>query len=162
MKVHNNLLLEDQFKMLQDNLMGSDFPWYYNPGVNTEKDAVGIFQFTHCFYANDKIRSSYFNLIEPFIKKINPLSLLRVKANLITKTDKHIEHGYHTDYDNYEKITTGILYVNTNDGYTKFKNKKIVKSEENKYIEFDCGESHTGTSCTDQNVRVAINFNYIK
>ena len=162
MKVYKNLLPKDQFKVLQDNLMSADFSWYYNQGVNTEKDAVGVFQFTHCFYANDVINSNYFRLIKPVLDKINPLSLLRVKANLITKTDNHIEHGYHTDYDNYGKITTGILYVNTNDGYTKFKNKKIVKSEENKYIEFDCGENHTGTSCTDQNIRVAINFNYIK
>jgi len=162
MKVYKNLLPKDQFKVLQDNLMSADFSWYYNQGVNTEKDAVGVFQFTHCFYANDVINSNYFRLIKPVLDKINPLSLLRVKANLITKTDNHIEHGYHTDYDNYEKITTGILYVNTNDGYTKFKNKKIVKSEENKYIEFDSEKMHTGTTCTDEKSRIVLNINYIK
>ena len=37
---------------------------------------------------------------------------------------------------------------------------KKIKSEENKYVEFDSSLKHTGTTCTDQKRRVVINFNY--
>ena len=57
---------------------------------------------------------------------------------------------------------TGIFYVNDNNGYTKFKNGEISTSEKNKFIEFNSTNSHTGSSCTDENIRIIINFNYIK
>jgi hypothetical protein len=58
--------------------------------------------------------------------------------------------------------TTAIFYINSNDGYTIFKkNKKIIKSKENKFIYFKSNSEHAGTTCTDQKVRVVINFNYI-
>jgi hypothetical protein len=55
---------------------------------------------------------------------------------------------------------TGIFYINTNNGYTKFKNKKLIKSEENKLIFFDSSKEHTGTTCTDELFRIVINFVY--
>ena len=52
------------------------------------------------------------------------------------------------------------MYLDNSNGYTKFKNGKKIKSEENKYVEFDSSLKHTGTSCTDKKRRVVINFNY--
>ena len=49
--------------------------------------------------------------------------------------------------------------MNTNNGYTRFKKSK-VRSEENKMVIFNSKEEHTGSSCTDQEFRVVINFNY--
>jgi hypothetical protein len=60
------------------------------------------------------------------------------------------------------KITTGIFYVNTNNGKTIFDTGEEISSEENKYIEFDSRKLHTGTTCTNQKRRMVINFNYIK
>ena len=37
---------------------------------------------------------------------------------------------------------------------------KKITSEENKLIKFNSQLEHTGTSCTDENRRVVINFNY--
>ena len=89
------------------------------------------------------------------------LSLLKIKANLLTKTNTNIDYGFHTDYYD-DRVTTGILYINTNDGYTKFKDGVVEKSEENKYVEFNSKLFHSGSSCTNDNIRVVINFNYIK
>ena len=89
-------------------------------------------------------------------------TLVRAKANLLFKTDKIYEHGMHTDFENNTKVTTGIFYVNTNDGYTKFKNGTIINSEQNKYVEFDGNLEHTGSTCTNSKYRIVINFNYIK
>ena len=35
-----------------------------------------------------------------------------------------------------------------------------IKSEENKYVEFDCNLKHTGSTSTDEKRRIVINFNY--
>ncbi len=68
-----------------------------------------------------------------------------------------IEHGMHNDQN---AGVSGILYVNNCNGYTKFENGKKIKSEKNKYIEFDSTLKHSGSSCTDQQRRIVINFNY--
>jgi len=168
MKVYRNMLPNKEFKDLKEYFFSANFPWYYNSNVvYSDKDGISEdkknFQFTHAFYMNDRINSEHFKILTPLLKIINPLTVVRIKANLLIRTPKNIEHGYHTDYDkNSHKLTTGIFYLNTNDGYTKFKNNKIVKSEANKYIEFEGQESHTGSTCTDENIRVVINFNYIK
>jgi hypothetical protein len=158
MKEIKNFLSEEEFLNLQKNILGDYFPWYYNPYVINEK-IDNFFQFTHIFYSNYSIQSNYFNIISPLIKKINPKAILRIKANLLTKTDKIIEHGFHVD-DLSDGMKTAIFYCNTNNGYTKFKNNVIINSEENKLIEFDINNFHTGTSCTDKDIRVVINLNY--
>ena len=56
--------------------------------------------------------------------------------------------------------TTSILYVNTNNGYTKFEDGTIVESVANRLVSFPSNMKHTGTSCTDEKTRVVINFNY--
>ena len=54
-----------------------------------------------------------------------------------------------------------ILYLNTNNGYTKFEDGTKVISEENKLIIFDAGQKHSGTtnSC-DAPYRLVFNLNY--
>jgi len=147
-------------------MTSSDFAWYLNNILNAkEYEVIKNYntQLTHSFYLNDTINSPAFSLLNPILKKIKHFSLLRIKANLILKTDKIYEHGMHTDFKNKgTKITTGIFYVNTNNGYTKFKNGTVINSEQNKYVEFDSNLEHTGTSCTDSTYRIVINFNYIK
>jgi len=60
------------------------------------------------------------------------------------------------DIKNYK---TAIFYLNKNNGYTVFKDKKI-KSEENTLVDFDGQTLHKGISATD-NKKVIININYI-
>jgi hypothetical protein len=157
MKIIKNFLPKEDFEKIKATMTNPFFPWYLNDGVNLEKD--GYIQFTHIFFNNTSyVNSSHFNLIEPILKKLKIKALLRVKANLLHRTEKIIEHGYHTDF-NYEN-TTAIFYINTNNGYTKFKNKKLCKSEENKLVYFDSKLEHTGSTCTDKNYRIVLNINY--
>jgi hypothetical protein len=162
MKVINNFLPEKDFSVLKNIFIGESLPWHLtriSPG--NFKD----FQNVHYFITEQKITSNYYNLLNPIIKLIDPFILLRVKANLIIKGEKIIEHGMHIDYRELNEncnLTTGILYMNSNDGYTKFENGEKILSEENKFIEFDGELMHTGTNCTDQPFRIVINFNYIK
>ena len=165
-KVIDNFLNEtDLIKLENTIMMSTHFPWYYNDCINTEGDE--FFQFTYAFVkvnGEPNCSEDMMNLLEPFRKKLKIDDLLRVKVNLVTKTDKIVEHGMHTDrgwdYRSKGKEKTGIFYLNTCDGYTKLENGEKIESKRNRYLEFNCNTKHSGSSCTDEKRRVVINFNY--
>jgi len=74
------------------------------------------------------------------------------------RTSKIVEHSFHIDVP--FKCTTGILYLNSNDGYTSFEDGTKVESVENRFVTFDSGIKHSGTTCTNQKVRLVLNINY--
>jgi len=163
-KVYKNFLKKEDFNYLKSILLSSRFPWYFSIVLNKypiEKKEHN-YQLEHTFYNNDQFFSNHINIVEFFKSKIEWLTLVRVKANLLIRTEKNIEHGMHVDFDSPNQLTTGIFYVNTNNGYTKFKDGTIINSEENKYVEFKGDLMHTGSTCTDSKQRIVINFNYIK
>ena len=145
------------FLKLKETLNSYNFPWYKGP-ILEENEKI---QMVHKFYEFGKVLSDYFYLLNPCLELLNVKELARVKCNLILKTPKIEEHGFHIDYEVKEKFRTAILYMNTNDGYTIFKkNNKKIKSVENKLIDFDGHLQHMGTSCTDAPYRMEINFVY--
>ena len=157
MNIFKNFLPKKDFNKLKNYIMSDYFPWYYNDFVLEKKD--NFFQFTFVFLDEKGINCSkeIMNIINIVLSKIKYNKLTAVKANLLTKTKNIIEHGFHID----QNIgTTGILYLDNSNGYTKFENGKKIKSEENKYVEFDSTLKHTGSTCTDKMRRVVINFNY--
>ena len=156
MKIINNFINEEKFKILKNKIFDIYFPWYLQKGVNQEKD--GYFQFTHVFVLDKKINSSRMDILDIVIERLKHKKIIKAKLNLLTKTKKIIEHGFHVDSN--IDCNTGILYINNNNGYTKFKNNKIIKSEENKFVFFKSNVEHTGTSCTDEDYRVVLNLNY--
>lgn len=163
MKIYKNCLKQEDFLNIKNNLFSVDFPWYWCPQITPPHDNK-YFQFIHNFYKNCTISSPFFNLVIPILETIKPISILRIKSNLLIKTKKIEEHDLHTDFEINKKtsnVKTAIFYCNTNNGYTKFKDGTIVKSEENKLIEFNVNKEHTGTSCTDEQRRIVINFNYL-
>ena len=159
MKIYKNFLPKELFETLKDNMMGDHFPWYFNNFINYEHENKSNSQFTFTFIKSNNWEcwGTWKEIMIPVLKQIKYNQIRRVKANLVTKTNEIVEHGYHTDYDT---GTTGILYMNNCNGYTKFKNGEKVLSEENKYVEFSSNLEHTGSSCTDEKRRVVINFNY--
>jgi hypothetical protein len=144
-------------------MLSNDFPWYYNEGILALEDTrLNQYQFTHTFYRDSLSLSHNFEILTPIIKKINPVALMRAKANLNPRTEEIFEHGYHTDYDNPpSNQRTAVFYVNTNNGLTVFEDGTKIESVENRLVSFKTSLLHTGTTCTDVNRRVLINFNYI-
>jgi hypothetical protein len=158
MKIINDYLNKEEFINIKNLLINNNFPWYLNEVL--DKKIEEEFQFTHTFYDNFVIKSDYFNHLNNILSILKPKALIRIKSNLLTRTNEIIEHGYHVDTEaNHSK--TAIFYVNTNDGYTKFKDGELIKSEENKLIIFDSNQEHTGTTCTDKLFRIVINFVYV-
>ena len=166
MKIEDNFLDQKEFDKLQAFMMGDDFVWHYNDGIDDERE-LNKFQFIHMFYYTPTSCSGYFEKLNPILKKINPVSLFRIKANLLTKTPTIVENEFHVDIDKMpeerlKQWTTSIFYINTNNGYTKFEDGTKVESVANRMVTFPADTKHTGTSCTDERTRVVINFNYVE
>jgi hypothetical protein len=163
-EIIDNFLEADDFYRIKDTMMGPHFDWYLNSHVikKEDKKELNQYQFTHAFYKDYAPKSNYLEVLSPIISKIKPVGLLRIKANLNPRTESHIEHGYHVDYENsLSNQRTAVFYINTNNGYTLFEDGTKVESVENRFVSFKTSTKHTGSTCTNENVRVLINFNYI-
>ena len=84
-------------------------------------------------------------------------SLIRIKANLYTRTNTIEHHADHTDLPFEHK--TALFYLNNNNGLTVLEDGTKVESVENRLLLFDGSKKHHSTSSTDS-VRININFNY--
>tara|TARA_R100000988_G_C3973492_1_gene152761 strand:- start:5 stop:490 length:486 start_codon:yes stop_codon:yes gene_type:complete len=160
MYLRKNVLSKKFFKeQIYDFFTSPYFPWYFNPHINNEGDAH--FQFVYTF-----IRDSKPNCEEHMLKQIKPITdllkakkIFRIKANLTTKDYQNTLHGFHKD-DVKGSDKTALFYINTNNGYTKFKTGEEIKSEANSLLTFDAELYHSSVSCTDEKCRLVINFNY--
>ena len=164
MKVIDNFLPTYNFKQIQSSLMGGDFPWYYNDEILSKDHPFydpNFFQYTHTFHAKYPPRngrtSSFYSLLDICQTKLGVKDLYRIKANSNPRTMFHRHCGYHSDLPN---MTTAILYINTNNGWTQFKSGGKVKCVKNRVVIFDSNLEHEGVTSTNQKIKVVINFNY--
>ena len=158
-QIIDNFLPEKEFNSIKSVMMVYDFPWYINTLGLVDKDDGG-FQFGHIFLEpNDGINSDYIEIWRYFMGKIGvKTGYYRVKANLTLKTPTPEKSLFHSDY---KDMKTAIFYINTNNGYTEFKNGVIVNSVANRLCNFDSNLEHRGVSHTEGDCqRVVMNFNY--
>jgi hypothetical protein len=161
----DNFLELESLQKIQEIMLGGWFPWYFNDGVSDidENNFRSYnFQFTHTFFRDDKITSDWFYLLDKILEKLVPTTLLRVKANLLTISEKQEIFDYHVDIADTEKGKTAIFYINSNNGFTVFEDGTKISSVANRIVIFDANVLHTGTTCSDQKTRCVINFNYIE
>ena len=157
LQVIDNFLGDYQFKSLQTTIMGDDFPWYYNRYVTYAAVEDGRYQFVHQFLNFDKRQSHLYHLMSPF-ERLG--TLIRIKSNMLMKTVFHRRSFYHID-EIPGATRTAIYYINTCNGYTKFKKSgRKIKSVANRMVIFDPSLQHASVSQTDEKSRVVINFNY--
>ena len=164
MRVIDNFIHTDQFQHIQNVMLGQDLPWFYNDGIVGPDDPPGSFQFTHTIYCAHGvspfpvkvIQSNWLPLIGPVVNQLGGKGW-RFKANMGPRTTEITRNKFHRDFLN---ITTAVYYINTNNGWTEFENGDKVESVANRIVIFDSNTMHTGTTCTDEKVRVLINFNY--
>ena len=166
-QIIDNFIPDYYFKQLQSRLHGAYFPWFHNEHILDEHIGKNNkSQFVHTLY---DIKPEYngetdcYSLIRDPLniirQKLNVTNLYRIKANLRTRSFfNRSGGGYHTD--GFDCPHTSIYYINTNNGYTKFKNNGKVKSVENRMVVFPSHLEHQGYTCSDKLKRVVINFNY--
>ena len=169
-KIIDNFLPDYQFKQITSVLLGSYFPWYWNDKVLHPEDKnynSKDYQLVHTFFSNqfpNNGNSDYYNLLKnnsSFFSLLGVNQFFRIKANLNHRTVFHKGAGWHIDYEAYPEVkNTAVYYLNTCNGYTKFKKGGKVKSVANRMVIFDSQLYHQGYTCTDQKRRVVMNFNW--
>jgi len=162
-EIQDNFLDQYIFDDLENLMMSEIIPWHYQ---DKSVYPAPSYVFIHLFYQWPKgVESNYFRNLESTLDLFDPMSIYRIKANLLTSTPEIIPNVFHQDMMEQstrvkKQWTTAILYMNTNNGYTEFKDGTKVESVANRLVSFPVDTWHRGSSCTDQNIRVVINFNY--
>ena len=160
MRVIRNYLDKDYFNKLKDAFVENTetLPLYIQRTVayTTNEEHIKHFYFTHLLF-NHAIKSDYYTLLQPLLKTLKVKALIRIKLNLYPRTDILLHHYSHTDEEFKHKAL--ILSLNTCDGGTRV-GKEFIPSIENQAFFFDASIPHNSTTCTNQQARINLNFNY--
>jgi hypothetical protein len=162
MKIIDDFLSPSDFKITQNFFQSKDFTWYYNQGITAHERGLDQFQFVHPFFDVQKpSQTDWSPFLQPILTKLNAKYIFRIKANLRPRTSQGVLGKFHTDMNLNQQ--TAIFYLNTNNGYTKFKDNTLddVPSVANRLLTFFGHLEHCGCSATDCNNRIVLNINYI-
>jgi hypothetical protein len=155
-KIIDNFLPKQEFEKIKEVIMSNTFPWFYNKEVSYVGASDG-FYFLHNFFESANV-SMYFNILTPILNKLDIKAIIKIKGNLYPKTSIIEEHKKHVDCCFSHK---GFLfYINNNNGFTRLDDGTKIESVENRGLFFDGGIQHNSSTCTNERVRVNINFNY--
>ena len=178
MKIIDNFLLEEDFKVLEKTISSGNFCWRKSTilnGSSFQPPKILNIQFchrfvtTHCETVEDvtickEKQSEDYCIVKPILDKIEYSELIRVKANLNVGELNPQPTGFHVDVGDGKNVQpgyTGIYYVNTCNGYTLFKDGTKVDSIANRMLIFDNQMKHSGVTCSDNKYRIVINFNWL-
>ena len=156
--IDNALSPIDLLKIKSIMLSDQQMPWFYASNVTKQDSDKGCFYFTHMFMCDYKINSNLFDMMNPILNILKPNALIRVKGNLYPNLGRDFRNENHIDYD--FQHNGAIFYVNTNNGKTILEDDIEIDSVENRLLIFDASKPHCSTHCTDEKIRVNINFNY--
>ena len=168
----DNFLPDQQFNEISQVLMGTGMAWNWCDLVEYPGGSEDKYQLTHTiFNSPEGYISPLSRIVQPFIDALKVRILLRIKANLNlrSKEEDVRTENFHYDHefigsklpDGTLTSYTSIYYVNTNNGYTLFKDGNFkVDSVANRMVIFDSSKLHKVVGCTDEKRRVVINFNY--
>ena len=160
-KVTDNFLSPDQHRRISNFLLGTGMDWKFNESkVSTQtKKSIDDYQFTHVFFTFHSCTgkavhevSKSIDILIPLVNNIQFVALHRIKANLEPLKPNRAYSDFHCDVD-CSTMTTGIYYINTNDGYTEFETGDKVNSVANRFVKFPSDIKHRGVSQVDTKVR---------
>ncbi len=167
-EIYDDFLHEVEFEKIKNLLLGNRFPWVwsnvldYGEGCDPDCEEIYNWQASNLLYAHMRPLKEEFAYMTPIINddRLGIGSVCRIKVNLNPITSEHIEHGMHIDTP--FECTTGIFYVNTNNGYTIFEDGTKIDCVANRMITFPSSMPHSGGTTTDTAMKVVINFNYFQ
>ena len=164
MKIKDNFLVKKDLTQLE-NLIYNNFPWYLQKEQVTGADDG--YWLSHILYDEDVPKSDLYNpIIKIFKGYLKYVTLCRLNVNLLLRKETPSVSDFHTDcewdFEDEEKITTAIFYLNTNNGATEFKDGKRIDSVKNRLAVFPTNTSHRAIGQTDTPERIVLNFNFIK
>ena len=191
LQVIENYLDKKLHEKIQGLFLANDFAWYYVSPTATYFDEDGQdtgvpkddnFMFVHCFlqefggegstevpevpqtvispHMDEYMKPVLFQMQQTFAFP-NPIGVLRIKANMYTRTGKSEAIGVHTDFPGLtipDTYVTMVYQVNGNNGATVV-GDRVIPSKANQLVAFDGTSEHYGITQTDEKVRIVINFN---
>ena len=175
-RVIDNFAPEEYFTELYDSVMDNSFPWSFQEKVATEEDDPNgeQFYFIHETYHQLTEKSLFHHRLIPMFENIEMKALIRCRVIMYMNQGKRIIHAPHVDTGYSHK--SGLLYLNTCNGYTRLANNdwkpedgqgeevfsegNKVMSVRNRLLLHDGSIPHCSTTCTDQRMRILIAFNY--
>jgi len=169
-EIIDNFLPGELFDPLQELITSQQFSWFYRAEISYEHEKESLNSYLSHFLYKDVCQedcmehrgewSEFFKVFHPIISFVPEFkTLIRMKANMYPRTEKLQIHEWHIDFD--FPHTTALLYFNTSDGYTEFKDGTKIESIENRVVIFEGLEYHRSTNCTNQKARFNMNINYI-
>ena len=168
-RIINNLLDKESFLEVKKFIMSPRCDWRFLDFVASKEDYTKgnkngyfIHSFKDINPATNEDRfpeSPKFHLMLKILEKMKFNKLLRIRCSLFPRRDVQERDEYHIDYP--FPHTTGIYYLNTNNGYTMFENVEKIPSVENQFAIFNGSEKHCTVVQTDTPARYIINFNVI-
>jgi len=171
-EIIDNFLEQDNFIELQKFFMSPRSQWRFIDFVvskdqdNQKKDGYFVHSFRdlHPVTYKDRfpISPNYdvlYNLLDKLAKKINFKQILRIRSSLFTRRGRPHPDAFHVDYKFDHKVC--IFYVNTNNGYTLFKDGEKVESVANRLLIFDGLKEHATVVQSDTSARYIININVL-
>ena len=159
MEIIENFLAQQNLDQLKNSIFSEKFPWYYVDYVAKPVDDKN-FYFIHEAMRDQRQCSDWLPIFHPIMGRLNYSIFIRIRTNLYTKKEEQVADGFHVDIPGDPNNMSGILYLNTNNGYTLFKNNKKVESVENRLILFKGSEEHCSVAQTDTKFRVVVNINF--
>ena len=188
LQVIENYLDKKLHEKIQGLFLANDFAWYYVSPTATYFDEDGQdtgvpkddnFMFVHCFlqefggegstevpevpqtvispHMDEYMKPVLFQMQQTFAFP-NPIGVLRIKANMYTRTGKSEAIGVHTDFPRLtipDTYVTMVYQVNGNNGATVV-GDRVIPSKANQLVAFDGTCEHYGTTQTDEKVRIVI------
>ena len=171
--VQDNFLPYMDFKVLQNKIISSHFPWYLTAVIGPDSGPNVIpdlffktenYNLVHTVYGQNRIYSDLYHEFTPLFDAMNLFSIFRLKINLNPRKDKQVVQGFHVDVPNAPKDNlTSIFYMNTNNGYTAFEDGTKTKSVENRLVTFPTSTRHaTAINNCDALYRCVVNINWFR
>lgn len=181
LRIVDNFLPSGDYHQIKEHLIDKpDIPFSFYEGKVFGKDANKNLQdshMCHAFYHFNRFpaeptASQYMGLMLPIIGRCRVLAVHRIKCNLeLHAGSEPYASEWHSDWNTSEpnvaqdrpKMEGAIYYVNTNNGYTEFKDGEEVRKVEsvaNRIVFFSAHTLHRGVSSTDTRYRCVINFNW--
>jgi hypothetical protein len=158
-EVFDNYVDQQWFDQLIES---TNQPLFWRYEKDTDYDGDGKCKFTHKIFEDNYATSPLHDSMRPFYQHINCAALIRNKIDFTLRTETHKQNMMHIDIACINiPYKTGILYLNTNNGYTLFEDGTKVESVANRFVMFDGDMQHCGVSQTDVNERICLNINWI-
>ena len=163
--VVDDFLPAEDYKNIKDVMSSHDFPWFLQQNVTRKgKDDPLEVLFTHYLYSaygvpSLGVRSNFYDVCLPVIKKIGDAIVIRIKANCYPRTESLRTHEFHVDHRFPHE--TCLLSLSSNDGYTLLETGEKIKSMDNRALFTKDLLPHASTNCTDLNCRINLNITFI-